>query len=86
MSDELVEEVWRKEFESIFPDPSPRFEKTGHYVNSHRESMWAGFEIAKRNQPVVELPSQDDYYDRFGFDMALQNALTAAGIEYKVKS
>lgn len=77
-----LEPVWREEFESIFPDPSPRFERTGHYVNSHRESMWAGFLIAKRNMPVVELPP----IKPFSLRLQIMGRMDAAGIKYKVKS
>lgn len=82
---ELVD-VWRADFEKIFQNESPRFEKSGHYMNSHRESMWQGWLFSKRSQPIVVLPEKDHYYlqdDVYDADQ-VHAALTAAGIKYTI--
>lgn len=84
-------EVLRKQFESEFDDVSQKYD-SGIYRNAHRESMWQGFLMAKRSQPVIELPEPEDMYDkgdmwlgRFIADGYVYNAIIAAGCKCKFK-
>ena len=56
MTNDKQEEVWRKEFESNFSGAPMAKDELGNYKNSHRNSMWAGFLIAKLSMPPIELP------------------------------
>lgn len=87
MTDAEQIEAWRSEFESEFDDVSQKYD-SGIYRNSHRESMWQGFIMAKRSQPVIELPVQAITRNNkmvYGAD-DIHAAITAAGYKYKVKS
>lgn len=93
MTDAEQIEVWRKQFESEFDDVSQKYD-SGIYRNSHRESMWQGFLMAKRSQPVIELPKPTaiDFGTLNSINSidclsiySIGEAITAAGYKYKVK-
>jgi hypothetical protein len=89
---ELVE-VWRKEFE-LWYDAHTRFNygvayyfgADGKYCFDDIELAWQSFLVAKRAQPVVELPKRGQGYyldDMINLDEVIES-LTAAGIKYTV--
>lgn len=80
---ELVE-VWRAEFESQFDDDLFARGTSGAYINHHRNSMWQGFLLAKRSQPIVVLPKITQRHSANYIDgiQDCKACLTAAGIKY----
>jgi hypothetical protein len=76
--------VWRKEYTALTGE-GPGY-----------SAKWAGFLLAKRSMPAIELPAnyyRADVYDMHGaaaeaFDSAIDDvslAITAAGYKYKIK-
>jgi len=55
MTDQI--EVWRKEFEQL--TGATRHPTDGGYYSNELESMWQGFVMAKRAQPVILLPKPE---------------------------
>lgn len=107
MSDELVE-VWRKQFELMIGDENIKKNakpfnvvgyshlspKEGTYRLPSIEAMWQGFLMAKRSQPVIELPEilyewdmerdSDQKVQYLDYENTI-HSITSAGYQYKVK-
>lgn len=85
-------ERWQEEFEGAikphFKVDSPEFNskvRNGDYFYAHMNLAWTAFCIAKRSQPVVELPNP--FHDSVsGYECdELHESLDAAGIQYRIK-
>lgn len=94
MTDAEQIEAWRKEFESNLRSKWQYQKKivNGKYSSQTLENMWQGFLMAKRSQPVIELPrprdlySQDYVYEgQYNFDHEIHEAIAKAGYKYEVK-
>ena len=94
MTDQQVE-IWRKEFESSLSAQAIQRDAKNpdRYWNDPVQYHWKGFLMAKRNQPVIELPDpfkinngddNDETQMHFCAD-EVEQAITAAGYQYKVK-
>lgn len=75
-------EVWRKEFEALIGDYK-WLEISGNYMPIDVQNKWIGFQMAKRNQPVIDVPEGDS--DGMVDLGEVHAAITAAGYQYKVK-
>lgn len=87
MTEQELIEFWRKEFELTVTDPLYlRRLPSGTYSWDQIEWCWAGFQRAKRSQPVVELPNVDHCSGSFkrGFYHAVAY-FEIAGINYRIK-
>lgn len=74
MTEEQQIEIWRKEY----------FKLTGEM--SGHSAKWAGFLLAKRSMPVIELPEFFDDPDGCQlFSGSVTGAIEAAGYKYKIK-
>lgn len=91
MTEQEQIEVWRKEFERLQVGGFTALLENGLYEWSFTQERWEGFLMAKRSQPVVELPEiHEIWFDgeviSNKYDEAdVIEALTAAGIQYKVR-
>jgi hypothetical protein len=86
MTDQIEE--WRKEFEQL--TGATRHPTDGGYYSNELEAMWEGFMIAKRAQPVIELPRGHLMTDPDGMGSGrylmietVERALQRAGVNYK---
>jgi len=87
-------EKWRAEFESavIENEYAVRYDlaisaESGAYKNKVIAAWWLGFLLAKRSQPVVELPKpeKDDHTDVAFYVTKFFEALADAGIQCQIK-
>ena len=86
MTDKI--EAWRKEFEKL--TGATRHPTDGGYYSNELEAMGEGFMIAKRSQPVIELPRGHLMTDfdgmrsgRYLMIESVERALSRAGVNYK---
>lgn len=95
MTDQQVE-IWRKDFESMMKIKYPlhslkRLPDDSAYIDRDVFYIEQGFLMAKRNQPVIELPNIElpnehgNIRGQLLYKREAQKAITAAGYQYKVK-
>lgn len=80
-------ERWREDFESHSDEKFICKFPSGVYQWQFMEDRWNGFLMAKRSQPVVDLPGENPMiFGLSGFEKhELIEALTAAGIQCRIK-
>lgn len=80
-------EKWREEFEAFSDEVFTNKFPSGVYNWSFMEERWTGFLMAKRSQPVVELPMPDrnDHTDVAFYIQKLRESLADDGIQYRMK-
>lgn len=87
-------EKWKEEFESavIESEYAVRYDlaisaESGAYKNKVIAAWWLGFLLAKRSQPVVDIPPprKTDHASAAFYACKIFQALTAAGINYRIK-
>lgn len=71
-------EKWRNEFESYSDEKFISKFPSGTYQWQFMDDRWNGFTMAKRSQPVVELPNASQIF----FDTKLQEKGFVSAIEY----
>jgi hypothetical protein len=85
MTNPEIVEKWRSEFESEFEENMLKRNSAGGYINSHVNSMWQGFLMA-RESVVINLPPRyvlnagGDYIKLF----QLEDSIESQG--YRVRS
>ncbi len=89
-NDQRQVEAWRIEFEKKMAETYSHrsLEKeNGHYTDREVFYWFLGFCLAKRHQPVIELPEENPMiFQVTGYEKYdLHDAITAAGYSYKVK-
>lgn len=87
-------EKWKEEFERWFDSHTNKNYGVAYYVGidgkycfSDIEMAWQSFLAARRSTPVVELPKPEktDHTDVAFYVQKVFEALTAAGINYRIK-
>lgn len=100
MTDAEQIEAWRSEHKSILLATNrwclANFQEIdGSYYDWHLQASWEGFLMAKRSQPVIELPKPTaiDFGTLNSINSidclsiySIGEAITSAGYRYKVKS
>lgn len=84
-NDQQQVEYWRDEFESGMKLNYPKVSliRSGdRYFGAIAEGAYIGFLMAKRNQPVIEIPAYDIHH--FAPVRNIIEKLTAAGYTYAV--
>ena len=86
-NDQQQVEAWRKEHKDLLLATNiwclANFQELeGSYYDWHLQASWEGFLLAKRNQPVIELPDGDS--DGMVALGEVHTAITAAGHTYTV--
>jgi len=94
MDDKELVEVWRKQFIDLsrLGSVAAIYERD-RFLNREVELRWQGFLMAKRSQPVIELPEilyewdmerdSDQKVQYLDYENTV-NAITAAGIKYTI--
>ena len=81
-------EKWREEFIELFPIAKNTKYYAEHGFMDHDTNLsWHGFKLAKRSQPVVELPEpyMEYGYDEEPIEYWTRRQIDDAGINYRIK-
>ena len=89
MTNDKQLEIWRAEFCEHYRTKRCTSFHDGRFLDDRTEILYHGWLAAKRSMQPIELPDSDDYFDKFetniyGYESAVEDAITAAGYSYRV--